>query len=127
MGIEGKKILIVEDEPELASIYSMMMDHAGLKVDVARDGAEAIEKIRRINPDLVLLDLLMPEVDGYQTLKEIKQDPKYKQVSIYVWSNLTQKNEVALAKRLGADGYLVKSDYTPSKLLAKVIELLNAK
>jgi len=76
---------------------------------------------------LVLLDLLMPEVDGYQTLKEIKQDPKYKQVSIYVWSNLTQKNEVALAKRLGADGYLVKSDYTPSKLLAKVIELLNAK
>lgn len=127
MNPNGKKILIAEDEPELASIFSMMMDHAGFKVDIARNGAETIEKIKRMNPDLVLLDLLMPEVDGYYVLKLIKKDDKYKNIPIYAWSNLTQKNEIDQAMRLGADGYLVKSDYTPSKLLEKVKELLKVK
>lgn len=119
------KIVLVEDEPELAEMFSSILTYSGFKqVFHAIDGKSAIDLIGKVKPDLVLLDLVIPDVDGYEVLKKIKSDPKLSKSLVYVWSNLTQKDEVEKAKKLGADGYLVKSDYTPNKLAEKVKDIL---
>ena len=121
------KILLVEDEKDLAELFSLRLKADGFDITVATNGLEAIKLIKKINPDLVLLDLVMPDMDGYEVLKKLKKDKVLNETIIYVWSNLTQKDEIDKAKKLGANGYLVKSDYTPSKLSEKVKEILNNK
>ncbi len=110
------KILLVEDEPDIAEIYSIKLAVEGFNVLVASNGAVAIEKIKEESPDLTLLDLVMPDTDGYEALKLIRKEKLASSMLIYIWSNLTQAEEIEKAKKLGANGYLIKSDYTPSKL-----------
>ncbi|MEK7168044.1 MAG: response regulator [Patescibacteria group bacterium] len=118
------KILIVEDEPELAEMFSLGLRDAGFEVLVLNDGLGVAVKIKEAKPDLVLLDLVMPNMNGYEVLKETKDKTN---CAIYVWSNLTQSREIKEAKKLGADGYLIKSDFTPKGLVEKVKEILNHK
>ena len=117
------KILLVEDEPDLVEMFSAALQRAGFKVETLKDGSDIIKHIKNIKPDLVLLDLVMPKKDGYQVLQEIKCDEAVKHTLVYVFSNLTQKDEIAKAKKLGAKGFLIKSDYTPSKLAEKINEV----
>lgn len=119
-----KKILLAEDEADLAEIFILKLQAAGYEVFHASTGLEVIKLMAEKKPDLVLLDLVMPEMDGYETLKQIKLDKTLKNSPIYVWSNLTQKAEMDKAKKLGADGYVIKSDYTPAQLVEKVQEIL---
>ncbi len=121
------KILMIEDEKDLAEIYSLQMKMSGIDVVIAQNGAEALDILSKQSFDLVLLDLLMPEVDGFEVLKKIKGDSKLKKNKVYAWSNLTQKKQIDLASKCGADGFLIKSEYTPSSLVAKVNELLKSK
>ncbi len=121
------KILMIEDEKDLAEIYSLQMKMSGIDVVIAQNGAEALDILGKQSFDLVLLDLLMPEVDGFEVLKKIKGDSKLKKNKVYAWSNLTQKKQIDLASKCGADGFLIKSEYTPSSLVAKVNELLKSK
>ena len=79
---------------------------------------------KKNTPDLILLDLLMPDIDGYEFLDRIKNFPNRKGIHIYAWSNLTQQKDINLAKQKGVDGFLIKSDYTPKKLAEKVTEIL---
>ena len=118
---------MVEDERDLAEIYSLQMKMSGIDVVVAINGTEALDNMRKQNFDLVLLDLLMPDVDGFEVLKQIKTDSKLKKFKVYAWSNLTQKKQIDLANKCGADGFLIKSEYTPSSLVVKVNELLKSK
>lgn len=118
------KILMVEDEPDLAQIFIVGLTKGGFTVELARNGVEAVGKVKEVNPDLVLLDLIMPEMNGYGVLEKIAQDKKTKKFKIFVWSNLTQQDEIAKAKKLGADEYLIKSGYTPTALAEKIKTLL---
>lgn len=117
------KILLVEDEPDLANLFSISLKQAGFDITVLNDGADALSVIKKVKPDLVLLDLIIPKKDGYEVLEEIKCDKAANGTDIYVFSNLTQKSEIDRAMKLGAKDYLIKSDYTPAKLVEKVNEI----
>ena len=93
------KILMIEDEKDLAEIYSLQMKMSGIDVVIAQNGAEALDILSKQSFDLVLLDLLMPEVDGFEVLKKIKGDSKLKKNKVYAWSNLTQKKQIDLASK----------------------------
>lgn len=120
-------ILLVEDEKDIAQMFSLLLKENGFKVTIAENGLVALKKIKEEKPNLVLLDLVIPEIDGYQILREVKSDSALKNILIYVFSNLTQDKEIEGAKKLGADGYLIKSDYTPKKLVEKIKEILKIK
>ncbi|NCN07698.1 response regulator [Candidatus Falkowbacteria bacterium] len=121
------KILLVEDEPDLADLFSISLKQAGFEVTVLNDGANTLSAVKKIKPDLVLLDLIIPKKDGYEVLGEIKADKVASKTMIYVFSNLTQKAEIDRAMKLGAKNYLIKSDYTPAKLAQKIKDILAIK
>lgn len=121
--VKKYKILLIEDEPDLADLFSIYLKNAGFDITVLNDGADALNVIKKVKPDLVLLDLIIPKKDGYEVLNEIKRDSIARNADIYVFSNLTQKAEIERAMKLGAKDYLVKSDYTPAKLVEKINEI----
>lgn len=121
-----KKILLVEDEKELADIFSMKLKGEGFDVEVLENGLKVAAKIKEYKPDLVLLDLVMADMDGYEVLEalKLKKSKQKRKYLLYAWSNLTQKNEIEKAKKMGVDDYLIKSNYTPSKLAEKINQIL---
>jgi len=118
------KIAIVEDEKDLAEIYNLKMNMEGIETIVIHDSTKALDVLRQSKPDLVLLDILMPDINGFQLFEKIKADKDLKKLRVYIWSNLTQKRDREKAEKLHVDGYLIKSDYTPATLVDKVKELL---
>ena len=118
------KILLIEDEPDLIELFGSSLKSAGFQVESIESGEEALATIKEIKPDLVLLDLIIPKKDGYEVLREIKCDQAIKNTLVYVFSNLTQKPEIEKALKLGAKDYLIKSDYTPSKLVEKINQII---
>ncbi len=119
-----KKILIVEDDPMLVEIYSKKFTSEGFDTDTACSGAEAEEKVKDESFDLVLLDLVLPEADGFEVLKKIKEDPAINSLKVVVFSNLSQEEDKERASVLGADGFLTKSDYTPGEIVEHIKGLL---
>ncbi len=115
-----KKILIVEDDPMLVEIYSKKFASEGFSTDTATSGAEAEKKVKEGTFDLVLLDLVLPEADGFDVLKKIKEDPAISSTKVVVFSNLSQEEDKERASILGADGFLTKSDYTPGEIVEHV-------
>lgn len=111
-----KKILIVEDELFLAEMYKIKFEKEGFDVLVAGNGRSGIETAQTKMPDLIFLDLVMPDVDGYQVLKVLKGNNKTKNIKIYILSNLAQSGEIDKGIKAGADGFLLKSSLTPSQL-----------
>ena len=108
------KILIVEDDPMLSEIYQKKFSQEGnFEVLTAISGSEAEKKIRREKPDLVLLDLVLPEKDGFEILKDLREDSSLDDIKIVIFSNLSQEEEQQKAKTLGANGFIAKSDFTP--------------
>ncbi|MFA5022349.1 MAG: response regulator [Patescibacteria group bacterium] len=108
MAKKGKRILIAEDEKPLSRALELKLTSAGYQPKVANNGQEAIEFITKENFDLVVLDLIMPKVDGFGVLEEIKKAGK--KIKIIVLSNLNQAGDSKRAKQLGALGYFVKSN-----------------
>ncbi len=121
---ETKKILLVEDDPFLIDIYSTKLEESGFQVEVATDGEEALKKVFEGKPDLVLLDIVLPCMDGWQVLREIKQNEISKGLKIIILSNLGQTHEVKKGLELGAAGYLIKSHYAPSEIVAEIEKVL---
>lgn len=119
-----KKILLVEDDPFLIDIYSTKLKESGFSVVTAADGEEAISKMREENPDLALLDVVLPQKEGWEILKEIKSDPKLKEIPIIILSNLSQKEEVEKGLNLGATKYLIKAHYTPTEVIKEIKKIL---
>lgn len=115
-----KKILIIEDEEYLSEMYKMKFEQEGYKAVIADDGAAGIELAIKIKPDLILLDLVMPKMDGYEVLKRIRQAEEIKDVKVYILSNLGQNEEVDKGFAAGADGYLIKANLTPSQLVKNI-------
>ncbi len=119
-----KKILLVEDDPFLIDIYSTKLGEAGFKVFIVKDGEKVLETAKSNKPNLIILDIVLPGVDGWQILKQIKQESGLKETKIIILSNLSQKEEIEKGLSLGADRYFIKSDYTPSQVLEEINKLL---
>ena len=118
------KILLVEDDPFLIDIYMTKLKSEGFDLLSAKDGEEALEKIEKDKPALIILDIVLPNIDGWQVLKQIKNIKGAEKIKILVLSNLGQKEEVEKGLRLGADKYLIKSNFTPSQVVAELKELV---
>jgi DNA-binding response OmpR family regulator len=118
------KILVVEDEASLLDLYQVKLLQEGYEVFVAKNGEEGFDLAKEYIPDLVLLDILMPDVDGYAMLKKVKDDPKTKKVPVIIFSNLSQKEEIEKGLRLGARDFIIKTSVTPGELAVKVKEYL---
>jgi len=115
-----KKILIAEDDQYISSAYKMKLAKENFEIELAYDGEETIAKAVSFSPDLILLDLIMPKKDGFETLKELKNNPKLQHIPVIVSSNLGQKEDKDKALALGALDYFVKSDISLADLLEKI-------
>lgn len=116
-----KTILIVEDEQALNNAYKMILEAEGYNVLSAFNGSEALEITKETEPDLILLDLRMPEVNGIDFLKEYDPKHKHPKVKIIIFSNLDMQSEIDEAYSLGADRYMLKAWASP-KELAKLVK-----
>ena len=117
-------ILIVEDEHDIREIYAEVLSMAGYVVDQVADGEKGMQKIRDDNWDILLLDIMLPGKDGIKILKEIKDHPELKKGIVIALTNLNSENIIQEVFGSGADGYLIKSEITPDKVVEEVARIL---
>jgi len=115
-----KKILVAEDDRFLSNAYRIKLTKLGYEVTVMSDGEQVMKYLKDNMPDLILLDLIMPIKDGFETLKEIRSQIKFKKLPIIVASNLGQREDVKKATEMGATDYIVKSDLSLQELVDKI-------
>lgn len=119
-----KKILLVEDEEPLRNLYLRQLIKAGFAVDTAKDGKEALEKLENRTFDLLLLDIMLPKMNGLQVLREFKtKNPQSLMITVLL-THLGQESVIKDAFKLGAQSYLLKSSYTPDQIVAEVKKIL---
>lgn len=123
---KGKKILLVEDETELRELYEMLLKDAGYDVTSKADGKSGLEALEQGGFDLVLLDIMLPFVDGLEILERLSssKDAKQPTKTIVLLTNLAQDQTIAKALEFGVRGYMIKSDYNPEQLLQSVQDFL---
>ena len=119
-----KKILLVEDEEDLREIYRTKFNKDGYEVLVADSGVKAIDLAVQKRPDLILLDVILPDKDGFAVLEELKAKVETKEIPIIIFSNLGQDWEVKRGQELGAIKFLIKSNITPQEVVKVVEEVL---
>jgi DNA-binding response OmpR family regulator len=124
--MDKKTILLVEDDSFVSDIYQTKISSEGFDMMVAENGLEAIKKLEEKTPDLILLDIVMPYMDGIETLKRIKAEEKWKKIPVILLTNLSEKEKIEEALGLGASDYLIKSHFTPSEVIAKVNMVLKS-
>jgi DNA-binding response OmpR family regulator len=115
-----KNILVAEDDKFLASAYRVKLTKAGFNVKIVFDGKEALSALTGFYPDLIILDLVMPGVDGFAVLSELKKSDKLRKIPVLVASNLGESEDIVKATKLGAIDYIVKTDLSMKKLLEKI-------
>jgi len=120
----AKKILFVEDEPSLQKAISELLTQEGYEVFNAADGDEGLKTAKDKDPDLILLDLILPKKDGFEVLKELKADEKMKNIPVIVLTNLEGIGDVEKAIELGATTYLVKANYKLEDVVTKIKDFL---
>lgn len=122
---EKKKILLIEDDQQISKVYEIQLKREGFITLTSRDGDEAVEIFSKENPDLVVLDLMLPKRDGFGVLEYIRKTAKNKDVPVLVISNLGQKGDKVRAMELGANSYLIKVDHPIKDIIDKIKESLN--
>lgn len=121
---DHKIVLVVEDDKFYSNIYKVKLAKEGIDARLANDGNQALELARQEKPDLVLLDLIMPGKDGFETLKEFKADPELKDVRIVILSNLSQEEDVKRVMDAGALDYLVKANISLQDMVEHIKKYL---
>lgn len=127
MDTNKTKILVVEDEAILLTALSEELKQQGFEVVGAKNGVEGVEKTNSEHPDLVLLDLVMPKLDGIGALKQMKANPQTKEIPVVILTNLSDYDKIAEAMSLGAKDYLVKANYRLEELVNKIKTVLGRK
>jgi len=122
--IAGKKVLIVEDDKFLRDLLSKKMESEGVELYVGVDGAQGLNLAEREKPNVILLDILMPGMDGYAVLEKIRANPELKDMVVIMLSNFGQKEDILKATKLGANLFLVKAAVTLDEIVEKVKEFL---
>ena len=120
-----KKVLIIEDEKALRKVAASKLEAAGFAVSVLADGVDVIKMIIRNNPDLILLDLKLPHIDGFTLLKTIKENSDLCDTKVIVLSNLSQDTDIDEVFKLGAEEFLIKSDTPLSEVVEAIKRQLN--
>jgi DNA-binding response OmpR family regulator len=118
------KILIIEDELFLRELLASYLENAHHKVISAERGEEGIRKARESDPDIILLDLILPGIDGFEVLRQIKRDPGLSHIPVLILSNLGQKRDVDKGIEMGAADYLVKAKFSLSEIEEKIKQIL---
>lgn len=121
------KVLIIEDEPLVVRMYEKSLRFDKHEVSTALNGLEGLEKIKSERPDIILLDVMMPQMNGMQVLEEMAKDPAIKDIPVIMLTNLSGKHDAELAMSKGALEYWVKKDAKPQELGTKITELLAKK
>ena len=120
-----KKILIIEDERLLLDMYESYFKKVGYEVFGAKNGRPGVEIAKTEKLDLVITDIVMPDMDGYDVIKKIRGDITTEKIPILVFSNLGQRDEIKKGLTLGADDYVVKTNLTPAELVIKVEKMIS--
>lgn len=118
-----KKIIIVDDEPNIVMTLEYTFKKQDFEVFIARDGSEALEILESVIPDVIMLDIMMPKVDGYQTLKLIKENDQLKDVKVVFLTAKNKASDIEEGLKLGADKYLTKP-FSVKKIVSEINELL---
>jgi CheY-like chemotaxis protein len=116
-----KSVLIIDDEPAICDMYKIKLEQRGYKVFTALGGPEGIEIAKKEKPNIILLDIIMPKVNGFDVLKTLKETAETKAIPVFMTTNLPEHTSGEKAKSLGAVNYLVKAEYEPA-MLADVID-----
>jgi DNA-binding response OmpR family regulator len=119
-----KTVLIVEDEDIVARMYQAGLANSSFAIQIARNGAEALEVMKKVKPAIVLLDIMMPKMNGIQVLETMKADPSLKDIHVIMMSNLSSDSDKKMAMDKGANDYWVKRDVQPRELEKRVVEIL---
>lgn len=121
------KVLIVEDDVALREIYEARFTAEGFDISIAGDGETALSKAVSGKPDLIILDIMMPKISGFDILDILRETPETKNTKIIILSALSQESDVEKGKKLGADAYLIKSQTTLTDIVEKAKEILARK
>lgn len=116
----NKKIVLIEDEEILSSLLAKKLKEKGYQVELAENGEVGLKKVKRIKPDLILLDIVMPKMGGFEVMEHIIKDEDVSDIPIVIISNSGQPVELDKAKEMGAVDWLVKVDFDPSEVIEKV-------
>lgn len=116
----SSRVLLVEDDKFISRAYKDGLEREGFEIDTAFDGIEAMQKLQSSPPDLVLLDLILPEKDGFAVLEEIQMNEKLKRIPVVILSNLGQESDIEKGRALGATDYLIKADVSMKDVIEKV-------
>jgi len=114
------KVILAEDDPTIATAYKMGLTYHGFEVIVAVDGNEALAAMREQHPDIILLDIIMPHMNGIEVLAEMRKDPKLKDLPVIILSNLDQPTDTFRASDLGAKAYLIKANLSLKELIEHI-------
>ncbi|MCU0536365.1 MAG: response regulator [Hydrococcus sp. Prado102] len=117
------EVLVVEDSPTQQQIILDLLKNSGLKVTIVQDGVEALEHVQKFNPNLVILDIVMPRMNGYEVCRRLKSDPKTKDVPVILCSTKAEEFDRYWGMKQGADAYIVKP-FQPVELLGTIKQLL---
>jgi len=120
----AKKILIIEDDKFLRELISQKLLKEGYDIAEAVDGEKGIKSVKDEKPDLILLDLILPGIDGFEVLTKIKKDSEIAEIPVIILSNLGQKDDIEKGLKIGAAGYLIKAHFTPGEIIDKIKEIL---
>lgn len=125
-GSAGPRVLIIEDDQFLRDLLHMKLEREGFQITTAIDGPEGLEKIMKGKPDLVLLDIILPSMDGFEILKKIRSDEKMDiaTMPVILLTNLGQESDVEKGRALKADDYLIKSNFTIDEIIEKIKKLI---
>lgn len=117
-------ILVAEDDPLYGKVYQSKLQKEGYNVVLVTNGKEAVEQTIKTKPALILLDIIMPLMDGFEALRRIKEKPECKNIKVLIMSNLSQDSDIEKAKNFGAYEYLVKSNISITDLIQKIDKLV---
>lgn len=124
--MEKKKILIVEDDMFIRDIYKVRFEQEGYEVTLAENGMACLDVLQKKNPDMILLDIMMPGMNGIDVLKKLKERDDWKEIPVIMLTNISEREKVNEVMDLQVKDYLIKSHFTPSEVVQKVNTLLNA-
>ena len=117
-------LLIVEDDPLMNRMYNKIFTFEGYKVVSAGDGVEGLQKVRDEKPTVILLDIMMPKMNGLEVLDKLKADPETKSIPVVMLTNQNDERDITEAKKMGIAGYIVKSAATPSEVVNEVMKII---
>lgn len=121
MTMQSKKVLAIEDDAFLSSLVAGKLVESGFSVINASTGKDGLAKAKQEHPDLVLLDIMLPDVGGFEVLEKLKADPEMKDIPVVILSNLGGRDEIECGVTLGASSYLIKSNILPNEV-AEVVQ-----